>query len=317
MEESNKKKLNSAYYEITLRELFYVLFNEKKIIVSITAFASIFVVIYSLLLPNVYESKAILVPVDLPSSISSSLNGYSNLAGLAGINLPSSNDGANSQKAIKKISTLSFFENNIYTKIYLPDLMAIKSWSPKTNKISYDQKIYDIDTNAWVRDYDYPRKQIPTAQESFRLFQEEHLNVSEDQLTGFVTISIKHQSPFIAKTWLELIINEVNSFYRQRDKIESETASKYLNQQISMTGFSEIKQVLAQLLQEETKKLALIEAREFYVFEYIDPPAEMELKSYPARALICILGALLGGILSVIYVLIRHYFFIDKASKST
>ena len=255
--------------------------------------------------------------VDLPSSISSSLNGYSNLAGLAGINLPSSNDGANSQKAIKKISTLSFFENNIYTKIYLPDLMAIKSWSPKTNKISYDQKIYDIDTNAWVRDYDYPRKQIPTAQESFRLFQEEHLNVSEDQLTGFVTISIKHQSPFIAKTWLELIINEVNSFYRQRDKIESETASKYLNQQISMTGFSEIKQVLAQLLQEETKKLALIEAREFYVFEYIDPPAEMELKSYPARALICILGALLGGILSVIYVLIRHYFFIDKASKST
>ena len=42
-----------------------------------------------------------------------------------------------------------------------------------------------------------------------------------------------------------------------------------------MTTLAEIKQVLAQLLQEETKKLTLIEANESYVFEYIDPPAVM------------------------------------------
>ena len=50
-----------------------------------------------------------------------------------------------------------------------------------------------------------------------------------------------------------------------------------------MTGLSEIKQVLAQLLQEETKKLTLIEANQFYVFDYIDPPAVMEQKSEPNR----------------------------------
>ena len=46
-----------------------------------------------------------------------------------------------------------------------------------------------------------------------------------------------------------------------------------------MSGLSEIKQALAKLLQEETKKLALIEAKEFYVFDYIDPPVVMETKS--------------------------------------
>ena len=104
-----------------------------------------------------------------------------------------------------------------------------------------------------------------------------------------------------------MIINEVNSFYRQKDKIESEKAVSYLNQQISMTGLSEIKEALAQLLQEETKKLTLIEANQYYVFDYIDPPAVMEKKSEPKRALICILSALLGGMLSIFVVLIKHY----------
>jgi LPS O-antigen subunit length determinant protein (WzzB/FepE family) len=75
---------------------------------------------------------------------------------------------------------------------------------------------------------------------------------------------------------------------------------------------SEIKEALAQLLQEQTKKLTLNEANQLYVFDYIDPPAVMEEKSGPKRALICILGTLLGGILSVLYVLIRHYYRLGK-----
>jgi len=133
------------------------------------------------------------------------------------------------------------------------------------------------------------------------------LSLSEDIKSGFITLSIKHQSPFVAKQWAGLVVNEVNAFYRQKDKLESERAVSYLNQKISMTSLSEIKEVLAQLLQEETKKLTLIEANQFYVFDYIDPPAVMEKKSEPKRALICILSALLGGMLSIVIVLIRQY----------
>ena len=75
---------------------------------------------------------------------------------------------------------------------------------------------------------------------------------------------------------------------------------------------SEIKVVLAQLLQEETKKLTLIEANKFYVFDFIDPPAVMEKKSEPDRLLICILSALLGIILGILLVLIRHYVYSEE-----
>jgi uncharacterized protein involved in exopolysaccharide biosynthesis len=198
--------------------------------------------------------------------------------------------------------------------IHLPDLMAIKSWDSINNTLAFDENIYDAKTNSWVRDYSYPKQLIPSAQEGFKVFKEKHLTLNVDKKSGFTTISIKHQSPFVAKQWAELIVNEVNNFYRQKDKLESEKSVDYLNQQISMTVLSEIKQVLAQLLQEETKKLSLIEANQFYVFDYIDPPAVMELKSEPKRATICILVALLGGMLSLSIVLIRHYVFIEKTS---
>ena len=311
MKEYNNKHSNDFDDEIDLRELFNALLQGKWTIVSVTIFVSIIGVIYSLLLPNIYESRALLAPVNPSSSISGAIGGYNGLADLAGISLPSGVDEGNSKKAIEKISTLSFFENNILNNIYLPNLMAVKSWSFGTNKLTYDESIFNVNKSKWVGDY--LQKGAPSAQESFAVFSSKHLSLSQDKKSGFINLSIKHQSPFVAKEWAELVVNEVNSFYRYKDKSESEKSVIYLNKQISMTGLSEIKQVLAQLLQEETKKLTLIEANQYYVFDYIDPPAVMEKKSEPKRALICIFSSLMGGILSILLVLIRYYFFSKKA----
>ena len=293
--------------QIDLQELFHILLGGKWIIVSFTVFISIIGVIYSLLLPNIYESRAILAPVNPSSGISRALGSYSGFAGLAGLNSPTLSDEGNTAKAIEKIRSLSFFENNIFTNIYLPDLMAFRAWDSATNTVSFIEDVYDTNSSSWVREYSYPKQQIPSPQESFSVFKNKHLNLTEDKDSGFITLSIKHQSPYVAKQWVELVVDEVNNFYRQKDKLESEKSVSYLNQQISMTGLSEIKEVLAQLLQEETKKLTLIEANQYYVFDYIDPPAAMEIRSEPNRSLICILAAILGGMLSIFYVLTRHY----------
>jgi hypothetical protein len=298
--------------EIGLKEIFFILFRGKWVIFSITSCISIIGVIFSLQLPNIYESKALLVPVSPSSSISGALGSYSSLAGLAGISIPSGGAEGNSAEAKEKLSSLSFFENSVLTNIFLPDLMAVKLWDSELGVLVYDKNIYDTSSNTWVRSY--PQKKIPTPQESYDEFKTNHLRLGEDKKSGFITLSIRHQSPFVAKQWVEIVVNQINSFYRQKDKLESEAAVNYLNQQISMTGLSEIKQVIAKILQEETKKLALIEANQFYVFDYIDPPAVMEKKSLPNRALICILAAILGGMLSIIIVLLRHYY---KSKDST
>ena len=69
-------------------------------------------------------------------------------------------------------------------------------------------------------------------QESFKEFKKWHFSLSEDKKTGFVTIKIKHKSPFVAKEWVELIIDEINIFYRQKDKSESEKSVSYLRNKL-------------------------------------------------------------------------------------
>ena len=63
---------------------------------------------------------------------------------------------------------------------------------------------------------------------------------------------------------------------------------------------SEIRQVVASLLEESIQKLTLIEANKDYVFEYIYPPSVMEKKSKPNRLLIVILFVVFGGFLGMI-----------------
>ena len=223
MQEAHTRKYPNDFDDgIDLQELFYVLFERKWIIISLTTFFSIVGVIFSLLLPNIYVSKAILVPVNSSNNISGAFGGYKSLAGLAGLNLPATGNVDNTVKAIEKIKSLSFFENNILTNIYLPDLMAFKSWDAETNKLTYNNSIYNTDSNTWVRDYSYPQQQIPSPQESFEVFRIKHLSLSVDNKSGFSTLSIKHQSPFIAKEWTELVVDEINSFYRQKDRLEAE-----------------------------------------------------------------------------------------------
>ena len=78
--------------------------------------------------------------------------------------------------------------------------------------------------------------------------------------------------------WVEIFVEEINAYYRQKDKLQSEKAVIYLNKQIANTSLSEIRAVTASILEKEIQKLTLIEANKDYVFEYIYPPSIMEEK---------------------------------------
>ena len=291
--------------EIDLAVLVRALIQGKWIILGFTSIASIIVVIYSLSLPNIYTGEALLAPVSSKDSVGGGASqSLGSLASLAGLSLSDSSD--TSIVAIEKLQSLSFFEDKILSQINLPDLMAIKSWNLSSNSITYDEEIYDDQSATWTREVVPPQKPKPTAQESFKAFME-HINVVKNIKTNLVTISVNHQSPFVAKQWVDLVVTEINAFYREKDRSEAKFAVDYLNEQLSQTRLSEVKMVIAEVLAQQIQKLTLIEANDNYVFDYIDPPAVMEKKSAPRRAFICIIGALLGGFLGALVALIRYF----------
>ena len=174
-----------------------------------------------------------------------------------------------------------------------------------TETLSLDAEVYDPSAGGWVRDVEPPRTAAPSPEEVHALWNET-VAVSEEKDSGFVTLSIKHRSPVYAKEWLDLLVVDINEALRAQDLAESERAVAYLEGQLKQTNVAEIRELLAGLLRShmESRMMATVEPN--YAFSVIDPPTVPELKSEPKRALICVLGTLLGGMLGVVFSLVRR-----------
>ena len=103
------------------------------------------------------------------------------------------------------------------------------------------------------------------------------------------------------------MIKGINEAIRGMAIAEAQSSIEYLTTQLKQTPLVSLDEVFAQLIEEQTKTLMLAHASEDYVFQVIDPPVVSEKKSKPQRALIAVLGTLLGTMLVVLSVLIFHY----------
>mgnify|MGYP001166223272 CR=1 FL=1 len=295
--------------EIDLRELFSVLWEGKLTIALVTALSAVISVSVALNLPNKYTSEALLAPRaegGAGGTLGQLASQYGGLASLAGINIGGLGEGGKTAIAIEILKSREFFGEYLYDHV-LVDLMAAEGWDRVSNESTLDPSIFDRVTNTWVREVGPEFQVKPSIQEAHDEFIERFFSVSEDKTTGFVTVKITHYSPSVARDWVLLIVNGVNNAVRARDVEEAENSIAFLNEQRQKTSLVSLTEVFAELIEQQTKTVMLAAASEEYVFQVIDPPVAPELKSEPSRALICILGVLLGGMLAVVYVLISHY----------
>jgi hypothetical protein len=138
------------------------------------------------------------------------------------------------------------------------------------------------------------------------------MSISQDPATGFISLNIEHISPLFAKELLDLIIRESNELLRKKDMEESKQGLRFLTSESSKTPFVTIKDSINDLIEVQLEMQMLAQIHQDYVLIEIDPPFIPEKKSKPSRALICILGTMLGGMLSVLIVLVRHYTYVEK-----
>ena len=82
---------------------------------------------------------------------------------------------------------------------------------------------------------------------------------------------------------------------------------EYLDEQVVGNSNSEMKEVFFAIISEQVKEKMMAEATPDYAFVTVSPSMVPEKKSQPNRALICILGTIVGGIFSIFLVLILHY----------
>ena len=293
--------------EIDLRELFSVLWAGSRKILAITVVFAFVSVIYALSLPNQYKATSLLAPAQSDSSdLSGALGQLGGLASLAGVDI-GGGKSTEAHMAQEIMKSWSFIDGFIIDNDLAVELCAVEGWSKVSNELLINDGVYDTENKQWFKkNNECGVKGPPSSWVLFETFSE-RLVVSENKKSGLVTVSIEYYSPQIAKQWLDTYVAAINAHMQQRQVEKVTNNINYLQDQIEKTSIAEMREVFYTIIEGQTKNKMVAEASPEYAFVAVSPSMVPEKKSQPQRAIICVIGTLLGGILSVLLVLIMHY----------
>ena len=128
----------------------------------------------------------------------------------------------------------------------------------------------------------------------------------QDDKTGFYSLSVESHSPDNSKAWVDALLKKINRDLKRKDRVEAEQNIEFLREQAASTDLSGMQSVLYKLIEDQTKSLMLASGSDDYVFRVISAPRVSEEKSAPSRSVICIVSALLGGMIGVFIALVRY-----------
>ena len=255
--------------EIDIMIFIKLLFKRKLFLITFTSIFAFSSLVYSLSLPNIYTSKAILSPVNQEDSLSSKLSSLSSLASLSGVRLPDTSS-SKTQESIERIKSFDFFSKYFLPNVLLQDIMYADNWNPQNRTISYNKKYFDANSNSWPDGK-------PSVQQAYLKYMKA-LSIVESKDTPFITIYMKHNSPDIAKKWIDIVIYNINESMREDDRKNAENAINYLNNIGDSIKIQSLKEVRSSLLESQMQILMLAASNNAYVFKILEAPISPEIK---------------------------------------
>ena len=292
--------------EIDLRELFNTLWQAKLKIIVITSLFAIASILYALSLPNIYKSTIKLVPTSQEESggLSGLASQYGGLAAMAGINLGGGGDNS-IDHAVELMSSWPYIQSFINKHDLKPIIMATKGWDKTTNQLIYDEELYDTETKTWLMEDDETLE--PTEYKTYEYVIKKIFSVSLDDDLGILSISASHYSPDIAYQLTQLLTKDINEYFRAEDQKEARRSIEFIENKIKQTSNAQMIEIFYSMVEKHSQTLMLSEVNEQYLVKTLVPAMVAEQKDKPKRALIVVLATLLGGMLSIIIILIHSF----------
>lgn len=296
--------MRAGEQEADLRDVLGMIWRGKWIVMFSAAVFAVLSVIVALSLPNIYQSEVTLAPTEEASGggMAQMAGQLGGLASLAGVNL-GQQQADKTTMALEILKSRAFITDFVERHEILPELMAAESWSP-SNGLEYNAELYDAESRSWKTKDGKSLK--PTSWQFVKSFRKQHLTVTRADDSGLVFVAINHLSPVVAQHWAKWLVEDINKTMRTRDIEEAERSLEYLNNELQRTSLSNMQQVFYQLIEKQTQTIMLANVRPEYIFQVIDPAVIPEQKAKPSRALICIVGTFLGGLMGLLIVFIRQ-----------
>ena len=295
----------TSYDEIDLYSILRVLKESRKILFAVSALFAIISLVIVMILPNKYSADLVLAPTDLEngglSGTLSQLDGFASLAGVS-LGVGESFDTKIAREVMQSWQFIEDFieDNDLQVKVY-----AVTSWDEDENRLVIDSGIYDEEKQQWLLEDDDGQLRGPTSWELYTRFSD-MLTIKSDDSSGLITLTVEYYSPHVAKELVDLYFKSINKHMQARKLNKVNVNVEYLQAQIEKTSLTEMHEVFYTIIEEQLKVKMLAEATPEHTFVVVSPSMVAERKSSPQRFALLVVGAVLGLILSVIFI-----FFMD------
>ncbi len=283
--------------EFELIDLVKIVTKKWKLIVFITAIFGISAVFYSLSLPNTYKSEALLVSAE--GGGAPQMGQINRLASFAGMDL-SGNNGGDFKVNLEILQSRKFTEFFVNNNNLSPLIMAVESWDEINNKIIFNDS-YNSSKNLWISG-DKP--------ENFKVSKEfkKSLSINFDPNSGFLQISFIHQSPYVARDIVEMMIKDINTQINLSAREESKLKIKYIRNQLLNSENIEMRDLFNQLLIKELQTDMLTNIKKEYFLKTVDPAIVPRERFSPQRSTISIYWSFVGFMMSIFFVFIQNFY---------
>lgn len=149
-----------------------------------------------------------------------------------------------------------------------------------------------------------------------KVFKEGVVVIQRDQRRGVTTVSVEWTDAATAARWANGFVALANEIIRQRALNESTRNIAYLNDQLARTNVVELRKVMYDIIESETKTVMLANGRVEYAFELVDPAVAPELKSRPHRTIMVAVGLMLGFTVGAAGALVMNRMRAARAAKT-
>ncbi|QTH64631.1 LPS O-antigen length regulator [Psychrosphaera ytuae] len=301
--------------EIDIAKLASVIWQGRVKIIMLTVFITIVSVLYALSLPNIYTSTIKLVPSsqDSEGGLSSLASKYGGLASMAGIDLGGSGESNSVAHAVELMKSWPYLEEFVESNDLKVTLMATNGWSRDSNRLLYDESVYDLTTKTWKMKStwfsDKLKSAEPTSYETYQKIKKDILDVNFDEELGIFSISINHFSPQVAYELTERLKDSINNYFKLQDRREALASIEFLERKIESTNNAQMREVFYSMIESHTQKVMMTEVNKEYLLKTLIPAKkpEPDNKTKPKRAIIVGFGVFMGLFWGTILVFLINF----------
>lgn len=274
--------------EISLRELALQLWQGRWIIIALVVLCTAAMTVAAYSMTRVYRSAIVFVPANAGKNsgggLSAALGQLGGLASLAGVSVGSGD--TDTQEALAVLGSRELTERFITENNLMPRLYA---------------KIWDAAAGDWT----VPEKARPTMSKAVDYFNQIR-TVTQDKKTGLITMSIDWSDRLEAAAWANDLLKRTNEAMRARAIAQSEASLGFLDKELKVTTQLGTQEAINRLIEMQIKQRMLANVTAEYSFRVVDKafPSDADLAIKPKKLQMILAGALLGGFLGALWVLI-------------